>query len=54
MIDYRTSKGNFYKQGESIKDTDMIIESFSKDSVVIKYPTGIRVFYVESYNELKK
>tara|TARA_Y100001968_G_scaffold62049_2_gene52792 strand:- start:677 stop:1180 length:504 start_codon:yes stop_codon:yes gene_type:complete len=54
MIDYRTSKGNFYKKGENIKDTDMIIESFSKDSVVIKYPTGIRVFYVESYNELKK
>ena len=54
MIDYRTSKGNFYKKGQSIKDTDMIIESFSKDSVIIKYPTGIRVFYVESYNELKK
>ena len=54
MIDYRTSKGNFYKKGQKIKDTDMIIESFSKDSVLIKYPTGIRVFYVESYQELKK
>lgn len=54
MIDYRTSKGSFYKKGQTIKDTDMIIESFSRDSVVIKYPTGLRVFYVESYQELKK
>tara|TARA_B110000263_G_C15300154_1_gene507545 strand:- start:1378 stop:1881 length:504 start_codon:yes stop_codon:yes gene_type:complete len=54
MIDYRTSKGKFYKKGQKIKDTDMIIESYSRDSVLIKYPTGIRVFYVESYQELKK
>ena len=32
MIDYRTSKGNFYKKGEKIKDTEMIIKSFSRDS----------------------
>lgn len=54
MIDYRTTKGKFYKKGQKIQDTDMIIESFSRDSVIIKYPTGIRVFYVESYQELKK
>ena len=54
MIDYRTSKGSFYKVGQNIKDTDMIIESFSRDSVVIKYPSGLRVFYVESYQEFKK
>ncbi len=54
MIDYRTTKGKFYKQGQKIENTDMIIESFSRDSVIIKYPTGIRVFYVESYQELKK
>ena len=54
MIDYRTSKGSFYKEGQNIKDTDMIIESFTRDSVIIKYPTGVRVFYVESYQELKK
>jgi hypothetical protein len=54
MIDYRTSKGSFYKEGQNIKDTDYIIESFTRDSVIIKYPTGVRVFYVESYQELKK
>ena len=54
MIDYRTSKGSFYKQGQNIEGTDMIIESFSRESVIIKYPTGLRVFYVESYQEFKK
>ena len=54
MIDYRTSKGNFYKKGEKIKDTEMIIKSFSRDSVIIEYPTGLRIFYMESYQELKK
>ena len=54
MIDYRTSKGSFYKTGQHIEGTDMIIESFTRDSVVIKYPTGLRVFYVESYQEFKK
>ena len=54
MIDYRTSKGSFYKKGQTIEGTDMIVESFSRDSVVIKYPTGLRVFYVESYQEFKK
>lgn len=54
MIDYRTSKGSFYKKGQNIEGTDMIIESYSRDSVIIKYPTGLRVFYVESYQEFKK
>ena len=54
MIDYRTTKGKFYKKGQKIEDTDMIIQSFSRDSVLIMYPTGMRVFYVESYQELKK
>ena len=54
MIDYRTNKGKFYKKGQKIDDTDMVIQSFSRDSVLIMYPTGIRIFYVESYQELKK
>ena len=53
MIDYRTSKGSFYKKGQTIEGTDMIIESFSRDSVVIKYPTGLRVFTLRVIKNLK-
>jgi len=55
LIDYRESKGNFYKVNENIESTDMIVLSFSKDSVVIKYPNGdLRAFYLESSKQVKK
>jgi len=55
LIDYRESKGNFYKVNENIEGTDMIVSSFSKDSVVIKYPNGdLRSFYLESSKQIKK
>ena len=49
MIDYRDDKGNFYKEGQKIYDTDMIVDYIDKDSVIINYPKGKRVFYIESY-----
>ena len=55
LIDYRESKGKTYKINDNIKDTDMIILSFSRDSVIIKYPNGdLRVFYLQSYEQIKK
>ena len=55
LIDYRESKGKTYKINNNIEDTDMIILSFSRDSVIIKYPNGdLRAFYLESYEQIKK
>ena len=55
LIDYRESKGNFYKVNDNIEGTGMIVSSFSRDSVVIKYPNGdLRAFYLESYEQIKK
>ena len=55
LIDYRESKGNFYKVNDNIEGTGMIVLSFSRDSVVIKYPNGdLRAFYLESYEQIKK
>ena len=53
MIDYRDSKGDFYKKGQKISGTDMVIESIYKDSVIIKYSNERRTFYTESYKELQ-
>ncbi len=55
LIDYRESKGKRYKISEYILDTDMMIKSFSRDSVVIEYPNkDLRAFYLQSYEQLKK
>ena len=55
LIDYRESKGNYYKVNENIKGTDMIVLSFSTDSLVVKYPNGdLRAFYLESSKQIKK
>ena len=53
MIDYRDSKGDFYKIGQKISGTDMEIYFIDKDSVIIKYPTEKRTFYTESYKDLQ-
>ena len=55
LIDYRESKGTRYKINNNIEGTDMIILSFSRDSVVIKYSNGdLRAFYLQSYEQIKK
>ena len=55
LIDYRESKGNFYKVNQNIEGTDMIVSLISKDSVVIKYANGdLRAFYLESSKQVKK
>mgnify|MGYP001235921802 CR=1 FL=1 len=55
LIDYRESKGKRYKVNNNIEGTDMVIESFSRDSVVIKYSNGdLRAFYLQSYEQIKK
>ena len=55
LIDYRELKGKRYKKNDKIDGTDMIIFSFSRDSVIIKYPNeDLRAFYLQSYEQLKK
>ena len=55
LVDYRESKGKRYKINNNIDGTDMLIASFSRDSVIIKYPNGdLRVFYLESSKQIKK
>ena len=55
LIDYRESKGKRYKINNNIEGTDMIVDSFSRDSVIIKYSNGdLRAFYLQSYEQIKK
>ena len=55
LIDYRESKGKRYKINNKIEGSDMLILSFSRDSVIIKYPNGdLRAFYLQSYEQIKK
>jgi len=52
FIDYRELKGNYYKVNENIKGTDVIVLSFSTDSLVLKHPNGVlKTFYLESYTK---
>ena len=55
LIDYRESKGKRYKINNNIEGTDMIVDSFSRDSVIIRYSNGdLRAFYLESSKQIKK
>ena len=55
LIDYRESKGKRYKINNNIEGTDMIVDSFSRDSVIIRYSNGdLRAFYLQSYEQIKK
>ena len=55
LIDYRELTGKRYKVKENIEGTNWMIKSFSRDSVVIKYPNGdLKSFYLESYEQIKK
>ena len=55
LIDYRETEGKRYKINDYIDGTDMIIKSFSRDSVVIEYPNkDLRAFYLNSFEQLKK